>query len=78
MRGPETLVVDLSGVSAVDVRGLAVLVYACRAASAAHVKLVLASPSPLVLGLLEPARLSELCKFDVDLARPLAPRGAAA
>jgi anti-anti-sigma factor len=62
-RGPAELVIDLSGVSGVDGAGLAVLVYACRAATAAHVKLVLFSPSPLVLQLLEPTRLSEHIDF---------------
>jgi anti-anti-sigma factor len=67
-RGPETLVIDLSGVSAVDAVGIDVLVYASRAATAAHVKLVLSAPSPLVLHLLEPTRLSNLCAFELEPA----------
>ena len=68
-RGPATLVVDLSNVSDVDAAGLDVLVYACRAATAAHVKLVLYSLPPLVLELLEPTRLSEL--VDIEPAMPV-------
>jgi anti-anti-sigma factor len=70
-RGPAVLVIDLSGVSSVDGAGLAVLVYACRAAMAAHVKLVLSSPSLLVLQLLEPTRLSEHCHFDIEPGVPV-------
>ena len=68
-RGPATLVVDLSNVSDVDAAGLDVLVYACRAATSAHVKLVLCSLPPLVLELLEPTRLSEL--VDIEPAMPI-------
>jgi anti-anti-sigma factor len=70
-RGPATLVVDLSNVSDVDAAGLDVLVYACRAATAAHVKLVLSSLPPLVLELLEPTRLSELGDVDIEPAMPV-------
>jgi anti-anti-sigma factor len=77
-RGPATLVVDLSGVSVVDAVGIDVLVYACRAASAAHVRLVLSAPSPLVLHLLEPTRLSNLCDFDLEPPVPVPIRGTAA
>jgi anti-sigma B factor antagonist len=76
--GPATLVIDLSGVSSVDAAGLAVLVYACRASTAAHVKLVLAEPSPLVLQLLEPTRLGDLCHFELEVAMPIPIRGTAA
>ena len=67
-RGPATLVIDLSGVSVVDAVGIDVLVYASRAATAAHVKLVLSGPSPLVVHLLEPTRLSSLFDFEVEPA----------
>jgi anti-anti-sigma factor len=67
-RGSATLVIDLSDVSVVDAVGIDALVYASRAATAAHVKLVLTAPSPLVLHLLEPTRLSSLCDFDVEPA----------
>jgi len=70
-RGPAELVIDLSGVSGVDDAGLAVLVYACRAATAAHVKLALSSPSPLVRQLLEPTRLNEHCDSDIEPAVPV-------
>ena len=70
-RGPATLVVDLSNVSDVDAAGLDVLVYACRAATAAHVKLVLSSLPSLVLELLEPTRLSELGDVDIEPAMPV-------
>jgi anti-anti-sigma factor len=70
-RGPATLVVDLSNVSDVDAAGLDVLVYACRAATSAHVKLVLSSLPPLVLELLEPTRLSELGDVDIEPAVPI-------
>jgi anti-anti-sigma factor len=70
-RGPATLVVDLCNVSDVDAAGLDVLVYACRAATAAHVKLVLCSLPPLVLELLEPTRLSELGDVDIEPAMPV-------
>jgi anti-anti-sigma factor len=70
-RGPAVLVIELSGVSGVDGAGLDVLVYACRAATAAHVKLVLSSPSPLVLQLLKPTRLSEHYDFDIEPAVPV-------
>jgi anti-anti-sigma factor len=70
-RGPAVLVIDLSGVSGVDGAGLAVLVYACRAATAAHVKLVLSSPSALVLQLLKPTLLSERCDFNIEPAVPV-------
>ena len=70
-RGPATLVVDLSDVSDVDAAGLDVLVYACRAATAAHVKLVLSSLPPLVLELLEPTRLSDLGDVDIEPAMPV-------
>jgi anti-anti-sigma factor len=65
-------------VSSVDAAGLAVLVYACRASTAAHVKLVLAEPSPLVLQLLEPTRLGDLCHFELEVAMPIPIRGTAA
>jgi anti-anti-sigma factor len=70
-RGPATLVVDLSNVSDVDAAGLDVLVYACRAATAAHVKLVLCALPPLVLELLEPTRLSELGDVAIEPAMPV-------
>jgi len=70
-RGPAVLDIDLSDVSGVDGAGLAVLIYACRAATAAHVKLVLFSPSPLVLQLLEPTRLSEDVDFNIEPALPV-------
>jgi anti-anti-sigma factor len=76
--GPATLVIDLSAVSIVDAAGLTVLVYACRAATAAHVLLVLSAPSQLVLELLEPARLSELCEIEPEPAIPVTIRGSAA
>ena len=75
--GPATLVIDLSAVSVVDAAGLTVLIYACRAASAAHVKLVLSAPSPLVLELLEPTRLSDLCEVELEPAMPVPIRGVA-
>jgi anti-anti-sigma factor len=77
-RGPATLVVDLSAVSIVDAAGLTVLVYACRAATAAHVILVLSAPSPLVLELLEPSRLSDLCEIEPEPAIPVPIPGSAA
>jgi anti-anti-sigma factor len=70
-RGPAKLVVDLSDVRDVDAAGLDVLVYACRAATAAHVKLVLRSLPPLVLELLEPTRLSDLGDVDIEPAMPV-------
>jgi len=77
-RGPTALVVDLSRVGDVDAAGLDVLVYACRAATAAHVKLVLCSLPPLVLELLEPTRLSELGDVDIDPTMPVPLHGSAA
>lgn len=77
-RGPATLVIDLSAVSVVDAAGLAVLIYACRAATAAHVKLVLSAPSPFLLQLLEPTRLSDLCDVELEPAMPVPIRGTAA
>jgi anti-sigma B factor antagonist len=77
-RGPAILVIDLSAVSGIDATGLAALVYACRAAAAAHVKLVLSAPSPLVQELLEPARLSDLCDVDPASAMTVPLRGTAA
>ncbi len=70
-RGPATLVVDLSDVRDVDAAGLDVLVYACRASTAAHVKLVLCSLPPLVLELLEPTRLSDLGDVDIEPTMPV-------
>jgi anti-anti-sigma factor len=67
-RGPATLVIDLSGVTAIDAVGIDALVYASRAATAAHVNLVLSAPTPLVRRLLEPTRLSNLCDFEVETA----------
>jgi anti-anti-sigma factor len=69
--GPATLVIDLSNVSDADSAGLAVLVYACRAATAAHVKLVLCSLPPLVLELLEPTRLNDLGDVDIEPTIPV-------
>jgi anti-anti-sigma factor len=69
--GPATLVIDLSGVSDVDSAGLAVLVYACRAATTAHVKLVMCSLPPLVVELLEPTRLSDLGDVDIEPTMPV-------
>src|SRR5215207_1869062 len=77
-RGPAKLVVDLSNVSDVDAAGLDVLVYACRAAIAAHVKLVLSSLPPLVLELLEPTRLSDLGDVDIEPTVPVPLPGTAA
>jgi anti-sigma B factor antagonist len=77
-RGPATLVVDLSNVNDVDAAGLDVLVYACRAATAAHVKLVLCSLPPLVLELLEPTRLSDLGDVAIEPAMPVPLHGTAA
>jgi anti-anti-sigma factor len=76
--GPARLVIDLSAVSVVEAAGLAVLVYACRAATAAHAKLVLSAPSPLVLQLLEPTRLGDVCDFELEPAMPVPIRGTAA
>jgi anti-anti-sigma factor len=70
-RGPAALVVDLANISDVDAAGLDVLVYACRAATAAHVKLVLCSLPPLVLELLEPTRLSELGDVAIEPTMPI-------
>ena len=70
-RGPATLVIDLSGVNDVDSAGLAVLVYACRAATTAHVKLVLCSLPPLVLELLEPTRLSDIGDVHIEPSMPV-------
>jgi anti-anti-sigma factor len=69
--GPATLVIDLSSVSEVDSAGLAVLVYACRAATTAHVKLVLCSLPPLALELLEPTRLSDLGDVNIEPTMPV-------
>ena len=77
-RGPAALVVDLSNVSDVDAAGLDVLVYACHAATAAHVKLVLCSLPPLVLELLEPTRLSELGDIAIEPTMPIPLHGSAA
>jgi anti-anti-sigma factor len=77
-RGPGALVIDLSRVSAVDAVGIDVLVYAGRAATAAHAKLVLFAPSPLVLHLLEPMRLTHLCDFEFEPALPVPIRRTAA
>jgi anti-anti-sigma factor len=77
-RGPATLVIDLSGVTVIDAVGIDALVYASRAATAAHVKLVLAAPSPLVLHLLEPTRLSNLCDFELKTVVPIPIRRTAA
>jgi anti-anti-sigma factor len=75
-QGPAQLVIDLSAVTDIDADGLAVLIYACRATTAAHAKLVLSDPPPLLLELLEPMRLSEL--YDIELeAAHLPIRGAA-
>ena len=76
--GSATIVIDLSAVSAVETAGLTVLIYACRAATAAHVKLVLSAPSPLVRGLLEPTRLSDLCEVELGPALPFPKRRGAA
>ena len=76
--GPATLLIDLSAVSVVDAAGFAVLIYACRAATAAHVKLVLSAPSPFVLQLLEPSRLGDLCEVQLEPASPIPIRGTAA
>ena len=76
--GPATLVIDLSNVSDADSAGLACLVYACRAATAAHVKLVLCSLPPLVLELLEPTRLSDVGDVDIEPTIPVPLRGTAA
>ena len=77
-RGPAALVVDLSNVSGVDAAGLDVLVYACRAATAAHVKLVLCSLPELVVELLEPTRLSEIGDVDIEPTMPIPLHGTAA
>ena len=77
-RGPATLVVDLSDVRDVDAAGLDVLLYACRAATAAHVKLVLCSLPPLVLELLEPTRLGDLSDVDIEPTMPVPLHGNAA
>jgi anti-anti-sigma factor len=77
-RGPAALVIDLSSVSAVDAVGIDVLVYAGHAATAAHAKLVLFAPSPLVLHLLEPMRLTHLCDFEFEPAVPVPIRRTAA
>ena len=77
-RGPATLVIDMSGVGVVDAVGIDALVYASRAATAANVKLVLAAPSPLVLHLLEPTRLSNLCDFELKTVVPIPIRRTAA
>jgi anti-anti-sigma factor len=77
-RGPATLVIDLSSVNAVDAVGIDVLVYAGRAATAAHASLVLFAPSPLVLHLLEPMRLTHLCDFEFEPAVPVPIRRTAA
>ena len=69
--GPATVVIDLSNVSDIESAGLAVLVYACRAATAAHVKLVLCSLPPLALELLEPTRLSDLGDVDIEPTMPV-------
>ena len=54
------------------------LVYACHAATAAHVKLVLCSLPPLVLELLEPTRLSEMGDVDIEPTMPIPLHGSAA
>jgi anti-anti-sigma factor len=77
-RGPAALVVDLANISDVDAAGLDVLVYACRAATAAHVKLVLRSLPPLVLELLEPTRLNELGDVAIEPSMPIPLHGSAA
>jgi len=77
-RGPAALVVDLANVSDVDAAGLDVLVYACRAATAAHVKLVLCSLPQLVIELLEPTRLSEIGDVDIEPTMPIPLHGTAA
>jgi anti-anti-sigma factor len=76
--GSATLVIDLSNVSDVDSAGLAVLVYACRAATAAHVKLVLCSVPPIVLELLEPTRISDRGDVDIEPTMPVPLHGTAA
>jgi anti-anti-sigma factor len=76
--GLATLVVDLSNVSDVDAAALDVLLYACHAATAAHVKLVLCSLPPLVLELLEPTRLSETGDVDIEPTMPVPLHGSAA
>jgi len=76
-RGPATLVIDLSAVSSVDAAGLAVLIYACRAAAAAHTKLAL-SASQVLLQLLEPTRLSDMCALELAPVRPIPIRSATA
>ena len=76
--GPATLEIDLSAVTLVDATGLAVLVYGCRAATAAHARLVLSAPSPLVLQLLEPLRLSKLCDVEFEPVLPVPIHGTAA
>jgi anti-anti-sigma factor len=77
-RGPVAVVIDLSRVSAIDAVGIDVLVYAGRAATAGHAKLVLFAPSPLVLHLLEPMRLNHLCDFEFEPALPVPIRRSAA
>ena len=67
-RGPAKLVIDLSAVTDVETDGVAVVIYACRAATAAHVKLVLYAPSPFLLQLLEPTRLSG--SYDIEPKAP--------
>ena len=62
----------------VDAAGLDVLVYACHAATAAHVKLVLCSLPSLVLELLEPTRLSELGDIAIEPTMPIPLHGSAA
>ena len=70
--------IDLANVSEVDATGLDVLVYACRAATAAHVKLVLCSLPQLVIELLEPTRLSEIGDVDIEPTMPIPLHGTAA
>ncbi|HEV3134595.1 MAG TPA: STAS domain-containing protein [Acidimicrobiia bacterium] len=77
-RGPAALVVDLSNTSDVDAAGLEVLVYACHAATTAHVRLVLCSLPPLVLELLEPTRLSEMVDVEIEPTMPIPLHGSAA
>lgn len=76
--GPAKLVIDLSAVTNVDAQSLAVLIYACRAATAAHVNLVLSGPSPLLLQLLEPTRLNDSYDIELRPATPVPIRGTAA
>jgi anti-anti-sigma factor len=76
--GSARLVIDLAAVTDVDSEGFAVLIYACRAATAAHVSLVLSSPSSFLLQLLEPMRLSASYDIDLKPAPPVPIRGTTA